>query len=381
VSLQQALGDPQAVRALAQRVVRASERLPRRITIMEVCGTHTHAIAAAGLRRLLPPTVRLIAGPGCPVCVTPVGYVDRAEALAHRPATIVCTFGDLVRVPSSTGSLEQARAAGADVRVVYSPRDALTIARSHPAHTVIFLGVGFETTTPTVAAALAEAEDTGVANFVVLSGHKVMPPPMRALAADPAVEVDGYLLPGHVAVIAGARAFRFVADEFHLSAAVVGFTPTDVLRGIEAIVERCAAGRGEVVNLYARVVTDEGNATARAIIDRFFVSADAEWRGLGVIPGSGLAFRPELAHRDAGRIPVDVPAPQEPAGCRCGAVLKGTIDPPECPLFGAACTPASAVGACMVSSEGTCAAWYRYMGPGDRGQGTGDSKNRPEESK
>lgn len=362
------LVDPGMVRALAERIARAAERLPRRVTIMEVCGTHTHAIAAAGLRRLLPERVRLIAGPGCPVCVTPVGYVDRAEALAQLPNTIVCTFGDLIRVPSSRGSLEQARAAGAAVRIVYSPRDALELARANLGSTVVFLGVGFETTTPTVAAALAEAEDSGVPNFLVLSGHKVMPPPMRALAADPEIEVDGYLLPGHVSVIVGARAFRFVADEFQLSAAVVGFTPVDVLRGIEAIVERLVANNPGIVNLYSRVVSDDGNATARAVIDRFFAPTNAEWRGLGIIAGSGLALRSEYAHRDAGRIAVDVPAPSEPAGCRCGEVLKGAIDPPECPLFGTACTPSSAVGACMVSNEGTCAAWFRYQVPWPEGE-------------
>jgi len=355
-----AFADPVAVRGLAGRIAAAAEELPRRVTLMEVCGTHTHAIAAAGLRRLLPPTVRLIAGPGCPVCVTPVGYVDRAEALSRRPETIVATFGDLVRVPSSTGSLERARAEGGDVRIVYSPRDALQLARENGDRTVVFLGVGFETTVPTVAAALAEAEADGIANFLVLSGHKTMPPPLRALARDPEVKVDGFLLPGHVSVITGADAFAFVAEELGLPAAVVGFTPTDVLRGVEALVDRLAEGKAELINLYTRVVTAEGNTTARALVDRFFVPADAIWRGLGAIPGSGLALRPEYAHRDAARIEVEVPEPVEPAGCRCGEVLRGSIDPPECPLFATTCTPSSAVGACMVSSEGTCAAWYRH---------------------
>ncbi len=353
-------GDPAAVAALADRVVQAAGKLTRRVTLMEVCGTHTHAIAAAGLRRLLPSNVRLIAGPGCPVCVTPVAYVDRAEALARRPGTIVATVGDLMRVPSSRGSLERVRAEGGDARVVYSPRDALQIARENPAATVVFLGVGFETTVPTVAAALAEAETGGVRNFLVLSGHKTMPPPMRALARDPEIGVDGYLLPGHVSVVVGAEAFSFVAREFGLPAVVVGFTPTDVLRGVEALVRALAAGTPEVINLYARVVRPEGNTNAQALVARFFTAADAEWRGLGTIPGSGLALRPEYAHRDAALLDVDVPEPVEPAGCRCGEVLKGAIDPPECPLFATTCTPAAPVGACMVSSEGTCAAWYRH---------------------
>ncbi|MGV8039773.1 MAG: hydrogenase formation protein HypD [Thermoanaerobaculaceae bacterium] len=362
MSQERRFADPAAVRALVARIARLAEGLPRRITIMEVCGTHTHAVAAAGLRRLLPPGVRLIAGPGCPVCVTPVGYVDRAEVLARRPDTIVATFGDLVRVPSSHGSLERCRAEGGNVRVVYSPRDALTVARENPGRTVVFLGVGFETTTPTVAAALAEAESTGVPNFHVLAGHKVMPPPMRALALDPAVQVDGFLLPGHVSVIVGSNAFEFVASELGRAAVVVGFAPTDVLRGVEAIVRQALEGRAAIENLYARVVTPEGNREARAMVDRCFEPADAVWRGLGLIPGSGLALRDDLAHRDAGRIEVEVCAPVEPRGCRCGDVLKGVIDPPECPLFGRACTPASAVGACMVSSEGSCAAWYRHGG-------------------
>jgi len=362
VSQERRFADPAAVRALATRIARLAEGLPRCITIMEVCGTHTHAVAAAGLRRLLPPAVRLIAGPGCPVCVTPVGYVDRAEALARRPDVIVATFGDLVRVPSSHGSLEQCRAEGGAVHVVYSPRDALAVARENPGRTVVFLGVGFETTTPTVAAALAEAETAGVPNFRVLAGHKVMPPPMRALALDPAVQVDGFLLPGHVSVIVGSDAFEFVASELGRPAVVVGFAPTDVLRGVEAIVRQVREGRPAIENLYARVVTREGNREARALVDRFFEPVDAVWRGLGPIPGSGLALREGLAHRDAGRIEVEVCAPVEPHGCRCGDVLKGVIDPPECPLFGRVCTPASAVGACMVSSEGSCAAWYRHGG-------------------
>jgi len=356
----ESFSDPKAVRGLVSEIRTAAESLPGRVTFMEVCGTHTNAIAAAGLRRLLPPKLRLISGPGCPVCVTPIGYVDRACALARRPGTIVCTFGDLLRVPASTTTLEKVRAEGAQVRVVYSPRDALVVARSAPHASVVFLGVGFETTVPTVAAALAEAEAHGIANFHVLSGHKVMPPPLRALASDRSLAVDGFLCPGHVSVITGWKVYAFLADEFRIPAAVAGFTPADVLRGVLDLTRQRAEGRAEVANLYERVVTPEGNATARAVVDRFFAAGDAEWRGLGVIPGSGLDLRKEYAHRDAARIDVEVPSPIEPEGCRCGEVLTGSIDPPECPLFGQSCTPDSPVGACMVSSEGACAAWHRH---------------------
>jgi hydrogenase expression/formation protein HypD len=355
-----ALNDPRAVRTLLDRIAEVSGRLSRRATFMEVCGTHTHAIASAGLRRLLPPRIRLISGPGCPVCVTPVEYVDRAVALALRPGMTVCTFGDLLRVPGSRSSLEEARAEGADVRVVYSPRDAVKVARENEARTVVFLGVGFETTTPTVAAALAEAESSGVPNFLVLAGHKVMPPPLEALASDPTLEVDGFLCPGHVSVITGSRIYEPLAGRHGRGAVVAGFTATDVLGAVLELTTQVVEQHPHVVNLYARVVTERGNLEAQALVARVFEPVDAVWRGLGTIPGSGLALRPELAHRDAARIPVDLPTPREPAGCRCGDVLKGVIDPPECPLFGGACTPDRAVGACMVSSEGACAAWFRH---------------------
>ncbi len=355
-----AFADPKAVFGFAERIRQRAASLERPVTFMEVCGTHTNAIAAAGLRRLLPEKIRLIAGPGCPVCVTPVGYVDRASALALRPRTTVCTFGDMLRVPSSTGSLERVRALGGDVRVVYSPRDAVEIARQNPARMVVFLGVGFETTVPTVAAALDEAERTGVPDFTVLSGHKVMPPPLRALASDPEVKVDGLLCPGHVSVIAGSDSFRFLPEEFGLPCVVVGFMPTDVMRGVEELLRQVVEGKPSVANLYARVVRAEGNPTAQAMVARYFQPEDQVWRGFGLIPGSGLGLRAEFSHRDAGRIEVEVCEPEEPEGCRCGEVLKGSINPPECPLFGRECTHERPVGACMVSSEGTCAAWYRH---------------------
>lgn len=352
--------DPQLVRSLARDIAALAEKLPHPVTFMEVCGTHTNAIAAAGLRRLLPANVRLISGPGCPVCVTPVGYVDHAMALAQETKNLVATFGDLLRVPASSGSLEQARASGCDVRVVYSPRDAVELAAAHPDRRVIFLGVGFETTVPTVAAAVLEAEKRGLANFFVLSGHKVMPPALEALLADPTLRLDGLILPGHVSVIIGAQAYRPVLAKYPIPAVISGFTPVDVLRTVRELTRQVVEGRAELANLYGRVVREEGNPTAWSMVQEVFAPCDARWRGLGDIPGSGLALQERFSTRDAGQFPVDLPTPREPAGCRCGDVLRGLIDPPQCPLFATACTPDTAVGACMVSAEGACAAWYRH---------------------
>ena len=294
------------------------------------------------------------------MCVTPVGYLDRALALGALPDVRLATFGDLMRVPSSTITLERASAEGMPVTVVYSARDALETARAHPETRMVFLAVGFETTVPTIAAALEEAERNGIDNFLILPGNKVMPPPMTALVNDPELQVDGFLLPGHVSVITGWECFRFLAAEHGVAGAVVGFSPTDVLQGVLDLVRQMRRGESEIVNLYNRAVSPTGNAVAWKLVDRFFEPADTEWRGFGTIPSSGLALRPSWRHRDASRIEVEVPPPHEPAGCRCGDVLRGTIDPPECSLFGSGCTPTMPVGACMVSREGSCAAWYRH---------------------
>lgn len=352
--------DPELVGSLARRVTALAEKLPQPVTFMEVCGTHTNAIAASGLRRLLPPAVRLISGPGCPVCVTPVSYVDQALSLAQDPVNVVATFGDLLRVPASRSSLEQARASGCDVRVVYSPRDAVELAASLPNQRVIFLAVGFETTAPTVAAALREAELRRLDNFFLLVGHKVMPPALEALLADPTLRLDGLILPGHVSVIIGTRAFQPVLSRYPIPAVIAGFAPVDVLRAVLELTEQVVEGRAELVNLYGRVVREEGNPAAWSLVESVFTPCDARWRGLGDIPLSGLALRPSLAQRDAAQFPVALPEPREPAGCRCGDVLRGLIDPPQCPLFATVCSPETAIGACMVSAEGACAAWYRH---------------------
>jgi hydrogenase expression/formation protein HypD len=359
VTDERVLRDADTIRALTAKIRRAAERLSHPLTLMEVCGTHTHAIAAAGLRGLLSESVRLVSGPGCPVCVTPLGYLDHAEALAVLPNTTVFTFGDLYRVPSSHGSLERTAAAGGAVRIVYSCRDALEFARQNRDERAIFLAIGFETTTPTIAAALTEAEANDIDNFLILPGNKLIPPALHALAADSDLALDGLLLPGHVSVITGRGCYEFLATEYALPAVVTGFTPADMLRATLALVEAAADSRAEVVNHYGRVVTEHGNTVAQKLMERTFAPASSVWRGLGEIPDSGLALRSDWAHRNAESIEVEVCEPREPAGCRCGDVLRGIIDPPECPLFGTRCTPESPVGACMVSSEGSCAAWHR----------------------
>ncbi|OGD71421.1 MAG: hydrogenase formation protein HypD [Candidatus Coatesbacteria bacterium RBG_13_66_14] len=347
------------VRGLAAAIT--AEADPEKIyTLMEVCGTHTMSVARSGLRSLLPKNIRLLSGPGCPVCVTGVGFVDAAVAYARRPDTIVCTFGDLVKVPGSSGSLARERARGADIHVLYSPAETLPIAAENPDKLVVFLGVGFETTTPTVAALVDAAVGGGVKNFALLSAHKTMPNALRALCTG-GVKLDGFLLPGHVSVVTGLEIYRFVPEEFGLACAVTGFEAADILSGILALVRQVNAGEPKVQNAYPRAVTAGGNPRARALVDKYFQACDADWRGLGVIPGSGLELREEFADYDALKAyPVEVGEPVEPAGCRCGDVLRGLLHPTECPLFERPCNPGEPLGACMVSNEGACAAAYRY---------------------
>ncbi|MCZ7662155.1 MAG: hydrogenase formation protein HypD [Thermoleophilia bacterium] len=351
--------DPAAAAALLKELRRV--RLPEPVTFMEVCGSHTMAISRFGLRGSLPEGMRLVSGPGCPVCVTPVRSVDHALALAALPGVTITTFGDLLRVPGSTSSLERARAEGADIRVVYSTLDALALARREPARKVVFLGVGFETTAPTVAAALLEARAESLENFFVLSDHKLMPPPMRALVEAPDVRVRGFLCPGHVSTIIGSEAYRFLAAEFGACCVVAGFEPLDILRALLLLARQVAEDRADVENAYGRAVTPQGNRAAQAVMARAFEPADGAWRGFGVIPASGLAIRAELAAHDASRaFLVEVGAGRDHPACRCPEVLRGVVAPPECPLFARGCTPSEPKGACMVSSEGTCAAYYRY---------------------
>lgn len=349
------------VQGLAATIAEEARRLPEPVRLMEVCGTHTMAIAQFGLKSLLPEQVKLVSGPGCPVCVTPVGYIDHAIALAGLPDTVITTFGDLLRVPGSRSSLMAERAKGADIRIVYSALDAVKLATELPEKQVIFLGVGFETTTPTVAASILAAQQQGRANFSVLTSHKTMPGPMLALSADPELKIRGYLCPAHVSTVIGSDAYRPLAEKFGIPCVVTGFEPADLLQGVLMLVRQCRVGRAAVENQYRRAVSDQGNAKAQELIRRVFEPADAVWRGLGVLPESGLVLREAYAAFDAARrFQVALPDACEPAGCRCGDVLTGRIAPADCPLFGTVCSPETPVGACMVSSEGSCAADWRY---------------------
>ena len=330
--------------------------------VMEVCGTHTMAIFRSGLRGLLPPAIELISGPGCPVCVTSASHIDAFLQMTELPGTRLAVFGDLFRVPGSNGvTLAHARARGAKIDVVYSAMDGLELARLNPDAQVIFPGIGFETTTPGIGATILAARQQKIDNFMVFSTHKTMLPPLMALLGDPALAIDGLLCPGHVSSIIGAAAYQPLAEQNHLACVVGGFEPTDILQALILMARQIGEGRAEVENAYTRAVTWEGNPRARAMVDTIFEPVDVEWRGLGTIGGSGLAIREEYARFDAqSRLSISVPESKEPPGCLCGQILKGITAPPACPLFGSRCTPSSPVGPCMVSSEGTCSAWFTY---------------------
>jgi hydrogenase expression/formation protein HypD len=351
---------PAASRALAARLAGAATAAGRPLTFMEVCGTHTMAVFRHGLRSLLPTSIKLISGPGCPVCVTPVQFIDRAVALARRRDVVVSTFGDLLRVPGSSSTLERERSAGADVRVVYSPIEALSAAAASPSKTVVFLGVGFETTAPSIASCVLKAEAEGIENYRVLAAMKTMPQAMRAIVSGGGPALDGFLCPAHVSAITGLGAYEFLAGEYGMPCVVAGFEPLDILMGLELLATRAASGAPAVLNQYTRVVRPEGNPTALDIMYRVFEPRDSVWRGLGSIALSGLGLREEYGRRDASSIECDVEDPVEPPGCICGDVLRGATEPRQCPLFGGRCVPENPVGACMVSGEGTCAAHYKY---------------------
>ncbi len=331
------------------------------VTLMEVCGTHTVAIARNGIRDLMPEGVRLASGPGCPVCVTSNRDIDRVIALARVPGVTIATFGDMVRVPGSTSSLLAEQAAGCSIEIVYSPLDALKLAQDRPDEEIVFIGVGFETTTPSVAMAIKRANEADLANFSVFAAHKSMPGALDVIVNDPALRLDALILPGHVSTIIGAQPYRFLAEKYGIPGVITGFEPVDVLQGIAMIMRQLHEGRADVEIAYVRGVMPEGNPVALAAIDEVFEPCSSTWRGLGEIPGSGYRIREKYAKFDAmRRFQPEVEPTVEHQGCCCGDVLRGVTAPSDCPLFRKTCTPENPIGPCMVSSEGSCAAYYRY---------------------
>lgn len=345
-------------RPLADRIARETTRP---WTIMEICGGQTHAILRFGIDQLLPPLITLIHGPGCPVCVTPVDLIDQAVALAGRPGIILCSFGDMLRVPGSRMSLRTARAAGGDIRVVYSPLDAVKVAAAHPDREVVFFGVGFETTAPATAMAVRQAAARGLRNFSLLAAHVLVPPAIETILAAGDCRVQGFLAAGHVCSVMGHREYEPIARQRRVPIVVTGFEPLDLLEGIWRCVRQLEEGRAEVENAYGRVVRRDGNLTAMELVQEVFEVVSRPWRGVGMIPRSGLGLRAAYAAFDAvRRFELADGGGTEPTECRAGDVLQGRIRPPACPQFGTGCTPEHPLGAPMVSSEGACAAYFRY---------------------
>ncbi len=348
-----------AVARVLSHKIRDISKMP--VRLMEICGTHTMAIFKHGIRSLLPDNIELVSGPGCPVCVTAMEEIDRSVKLARTPGVIVTTFGDMLRVPGTDSSLDAEKAEGADVRMVYSTFDALKIAAENPDRETVFLGIGFETTAPTIAAAIKTAYQNHQFNFSVLSAHKLLPPAMDALLSGGDLGIDGFICPGHVTTIIGTASYENVVTRYHIPCVVVGFEPIDILQGILMLAEQIENRRAEVEIQYKRGVTAEGNTGALRIMDDVFEPCDSPWRGLGIIPGSGLAIRQEYAAHDAGaRFDLEVPPAKEPSGCLCAEILRGAARPVDCGLFRKVCSPRHPVGPCMVSSEGTCAAYFKY---------------------
>lgn len=347
---------------LAQGLIAAiGNQSKRPIRLMEVCGTHTVAIFRHGIRQILPDTIQLISGPGCPVCVTATEEIDRAVKLASFPEVIVTTFGDLVRVPGSHSSLQKERASGAEVRMVYSTFDALKLAQENPDRKVIFLAIGFETTAPTIAAAVLEAVRLQLDNFFILSAHKLLPPALEALLNSGDLNIQGFIYPGHVTTIIGTTAYEQVAKKYQVPGVVCGFEPVDILETILMLVQQIEQGQARVEIQYKRGASAEGNPKALQVLDQVFEPCDAPWRGLGIIPRSGLTLRPEYrAFAAEDHFELQVPPAQDHPGCACGEVLRGVKTPLDCNLFRRVCLPENPLGPCMVSTEGTCAAYNKY---------------------
>ncbi|SDG16851.1 Hydrogenase maturation protein HypD [Selenomonas sp. WCT3] len=354
-------------RELAQRLVAEiktmADEVGRKLRFMEVCGTHTVSIFRAGIRQLLPDNVELVSGPGCPVCVTPDDYMDKAIAYAQHPDVIITTFGDMLKVPGTKSSLGEAKTNGADIRIVYSPLDSILISRENPDKKVVFLAVGFETTAPTAAATVLAAEQQGIKNLFMLSAQKLVPPVMEVLLSDEQVHVDGFILPGHVSVVTGTGIYEPIVAKYHVPGVVTGFEPLQILRALYRLVKQVKSGEAKVENEYEAVVRPEGNLVSQRITDTVYEPVDTGWRGMGVVPLSGLKMREAYKSYDIEEVMplamAELPAPKKTA-CRCGEVLRGIVTPPQCPLFAKACVPTHAIGPCMVSVEGVCAAWYKY---------------------
>lgn len=359
--------DAEAVRGLAA-AIRAAGSRPW--NIMEICGGQTHTIIRYGLDRMLPPEIALIHGPGCPVCVTPVESIDRAVVIAGRPEVIFCSFGDMLRVPGSRKDLLTVKSEGGDVRLVYSPMDAVALAQKHPDRQIVFFAIGFETTAPANAMAVVQAAKLRLPNFSMLVSHVLVPPAMRAVLDSPLNRVQGFLAAGHVCAITGMDQYRPIAERYRVPIVVTGFEPVDILQGILMCVRQLEQGRSEVENQYARIVRPEGNRPALERIDEVFEVSPRKWRGIGEIPSSGLALRESYANYDAERrFPVAGITADEPTECIAGEILQGHKQPLECPAFGTLCTPDRPLGAPMVSTEGACAAYFRYRRRGDSGFG------------
>jgi hydrogenase expression/formation protein HypD len=358
--------DPEKARALLQEIQKLNNRInngeDKPIKIMEVCGGHTHSIFKYGLEEILPDTIELIHGPGCPVCVMPRGRLDDAIALAENPDIIFTTFGDAMRVPGSQKSLLQAKAQGADIRMVYSPLDSLQVARENPNKEVVFFGLGLETTAPSTALTVLQAQAEQINNFSLFSNHVLVIPALQALLDNPDLQLDGFIGPGHVSTVIGIDPYTLIAEHYHKPLVVSGFEPLDILQSIWMLLKQMVEGRCEVDNQYSRVVHQQGNKIALEAVNQVFeVRENFEWRGLGDIPHSGLKIRPEYAQFDA-EVKFTLPNRKvaDSAACECGEILKGVLKPWQCKVFGTACTPETPIGTCMVSSEGACAAYYKY---------------------
>jgi len=346
---------------IIQFIEKLSKKIGRQINLMEVCGTHTVSIFRHGIRSVIPSNIKLLSGPGCPVCVTPVEDIDRMLYIAKQPDVILTTFGDMMRVPGSDGSLYKAKAEGADIRMVYSPLDALKIGEQNENKKVVFFAAGFETTSPSIAATIFEAERKGIQNFYIYSVHKLVPPALEVLVNTEELKLDGFILPGHVSTIIGSKVYEFIPSKYKKACVITGFDADDILQAIFMLLKQINENEPKVEIQYKDAVKPEGNPKAVEFINRYFEPCDSNWRGIGIIPKSGLKLKKEYSHRDAEFV-FTIPQIQskEPKGCQCGLVLRGVKIPPECPLFAKICTPENPVGACMVSSEGSCAAYYKY---------------------